>query len=240
MKKILILALISLTISFNLRFATSPQDAKKDIKGFENVELLSKAAENIASGWKSIVGAFKTTSSKTIEKVTDGKGYNYFKGKFNIWVCEGLKEKYYDDFFSKKALRLKMPKDKREVFVDAIQDGKMMDKHTWTNMEILFNVDGKEKGTVKGINLIINQPSETKFDALITDIDADFKLAPDIFVEQTSRSILGGIFEGTKSKFITKPRNISDKEILDVLNFYKLLGYKVLCEIFGINIKLPF
>ena len=240
MRKILILALITFSISYNLRFAEKPEEVKPKLSGFEKIDLLSKAADSIASGWKSIAGAFKTTSKTTIEKITDGKGYNYFKGKFNVWVCQGLRADGYDDFFRRKALRLKIEKDKKEFFVDAVEDGKIMDKHTWTNMDILFNVEGKEKGTVKGVNLIINQRSDNKYDALLTDINADFKLAPDIFVEHTSKSVLGGIFESDKTKFITKPRNISDKDVLDVLNFYKLLGYKVLCEIFGINIKLPF
>ena len=240
MRKILILTTIALALTYNLRFVEEPKEAKQKMSGFERIDLLSKAAGSIADGWKNVTGAFKTTSKKTIEKITDGKGFNYFKGRFNIWVCQGLRASYYDEFFARKALRLKIEKDKKDMFVDAVQDGKYMDKHTWTNMDVLFNVAGKERGTVKGINLIVNQPSDTKFDLLLTDINADFKLAPDLFMEQTSRSYLGGIFQSDKQKIITKPRNISDKEILEVLNFYKLISFKVLCEIFGINIKLPF
>ena len=106
-------------------------------------------------------------------------------------------------------------------------------------MDLVFNPSGNEIGTVKGVSLMINRPKDKKYDIIITDMNARFKVAPDIFIEETNKSIAGGIFEGQNQKLITKPKSLSEKELKALLDMYKLLSFKILCDVFGIKVNLP-
>ena len=237
MKKLLIIFLISVSFEYHLRFNKFNVDSI--FKGIENIETLSDTAKSIGGFWQSLTGAFKTTNSHTIKKYANGKGFSHFMGNFDVRVNLGVVEKYYDKYFESKMLLLGVPKDKKDIFIEAVQDAKMMEKHIWTNMDIVFNPSGKEIGTVKSVSLIVNRPRDNKYDIIITDMNAKFKVAPDIFLEDTSKSIAGGIFEGQNQKLISKPRGMSEKELKDILEMYKLLSFKILCDVFGIKVNLP-
>ena len=237
MRKLLIIFLISVSLEYHLRF--NKFDANKIFKGIENIETLSDTAKSIGGFWQSLTGAFKTKNSHTIKKYANGKGFSHFMGNFDVRVNLGVVEKYYDKYFESKMLLLGVPSNKKDMFIDAVQDAKMMEKHIWTNMDIVFNPSGKEIGTVKSVSLIVNRPKDNKYDIIITDMNAKFKVAPDIFLEDTSKSIAGGIFEGQNQKLITKPRGMSEKELKDILEMYKLLSFKILCDVFGIQVNLP-
>ena len=239
LKKILILTLITISLSINLRFADEkPNDQKDKVNGWERIELLSKAAQNIAGGWKEIVSAFKTTSSKKISKFTEGKGFEYFYGHFRIWLCKGLKAGYYDEFFKRKAIHVGVPQHEANIFKEAVQDAKFMEGHAWGDLNIVFNPAGQQDGKVIGVNVIINQPGD-KFNIMITSMNARLKLAPDVFVEETSKSVAGGIFEKTNYKLIKMPRGLTIDDVKAVLNMYQLISFKMICEIFGIQVQLP-
>ena len=91
----------------------------------------------------------------------------------------------------------------------------------------------------EGITVLINQPEEGKFDIMITDIKAKFKLAPDLFIERTDTSVLGGIFQKGKEKIIKKPKNLTQEELTAILEMYKMVSFKVLCDVFGIKVSIP-
>ena len=238
-KKILILTLITLSLCVNLRFTEEkPKDQKDKVNGWERIELLSKAAQNIAGGWKEIVGAFKTQSSKKISKLTDGKGFEYFYGHFRIWLCKGLKANYYDEFFKRKAVHVGVSQKEAHIFKEAVQDAKYMEGHAWGDLNIVFNPAGKQDGKVIGVNLIINQPGD-KFNVMITAMNAKLRLAPDVFVEESFKSVAGGIFEKTNYKLIKMPKGLTVDDVKAVLNMYQLISFKMICEIFGIQVQLP-
>jgi hypothetical protein len=237
MRKLLIIFLISVSLEYHLRF--NKFDANKIFKGIENIETLSDTAKSIGGFWQSLTGAFKTKNSHTIKKYANGKGFSHFMGNFDVRVNLGVVEKYYDKYFESKMLLLGVPSNKKDMFIDAVQDAKMMDKHIWTNMDLVFNPSGKEIGTVKGVSLMVNKRKNKKFDVIITDMNARFKVAPDIFLEETNKSIAGGIFEGQKQRLITKPKSLSEQELKALLDMYKLLSFKILCDVFGIEVSLP-
>ena len=74
---------------------------------------------------------------------------------------------------------------------------------------------------------------------MITNIRAKFKLAPDLFIERTDTSVLGGIFEKGKEKIIKRPKTLTQDELTAILEMYKMVSFKILCEVFGINITPP-
>ena len=249
MRKILLIALLSLTLAFNLRFLQGEEnnnnvnqqvaETKEKISGFQKVENLCNAADKISSTWGNIVNAFKTTHQKSIQKMTDGKGFEYFHGSSEIFLAFGLKESHYEKYWSRKAEHLLIPKDMRKKFLEIADDGLYMDKQAWNNLDLAFNPEESKKDEVKGISILINQPVDGKFDVMVTNIRAKFKLAPDLFIERTDTSVLGGIFQKGKEKIIKRPKTLSQDELTAILEMYKMVSFKILCEVFGINIAPP-
>ena len=219
MRKIIVITLIAFTLSYNLRFLTGETDIEKQTKdagekinGFQKVENLCNAAEKIGKTWQNLITAFKTTHQKSIKKLTDGKGFDYFHGSSEIFLSFGLKQIHYEKYFLRKSEHLLIPKGMRKKFLEITDDAQFMD---------------------------INQPEEGKFDIMITDIKAKFKLAPDLFIERTDTSVLGGIFQKGKEKIIKKPKNLTQEELTAILEMYKMVSFKVLCDVFGIKVSIP-
>ena len=246
MRKIIVITLIAFTLSYNLRFLTGEtnieqqtKDAGEKINGFQKVENLCNAAEKIGKTWQNLITAFKTTHQKSIKKLTDGKGFDYFHGSSEIFLSFGLKQTHYDKYFLRKSEHLLIPKTMRKKFLEITDDAQFMDKQAWNNLELAFNPEESKKDEVKGISILINQPVDNKFDIMITNIRAKFKLAPDLFIERTDTSVLGGIFEKGKEKIIKRPKTLSQDELTAILEMYKMVSFKILCEVFGINITPP-
>ena len=243
MRKILFIALIALSLTFNLRFlqegSTSNSEAKQKVSFFDKVDNICNAANKVGETWGNLVNAFKTTSSKTIKEFTNGKGFDYFHGSSQVFVIAGLKGAYFDKFWTRKAGHLKLSRDAKKIFVEIGQDSEFMDKQAWNKLDLAFNPEENKKDSVKGVSLLVNQPVDGKFDILITDIRATFKLAPDLLIERNEKSVLGGIFSKTKEKIIKKPKTLGQEELTAILDMYKMVSFKVLCDIFGIQVTLP-
>ena len=246
MRKIIVITLIAFTLSYNLRFLTGETDIEKQTKdagekinGFQKVENLCNAAEKIGKTWQNLITAFKTTHQKSIKKLTDGKGFDYFHGSSEIFLSFGLKQIHYNKYFLRKSEHLLIPKGMTKKFLEITDDAQFMDKQAWNNLDLAFNPEETKKDYVKGITVLINQPEEGKFDIMITDIKAKFKLAPDLFIERTDTSVLGGIFEKGNEKIIRKPKTLTQDELTAILEMYKMVSFKIICEVFGVNVAPP-
>ena len=244
MKKIIIiLSLIILSSTTNLRFLEefkNPIEIKGKTNSWQHIELLSKAAQNITTSWKDIVEEFKTNSSRIIKELTKGSRLEKFYGHFRIMLYGRLKIQYYDEFLANiKASNFGVDQNEVYLFNQAIQDGKNLEgDNVWGNLNIIFNPIDSRDGSVNGVNILINK-LDNNFDVIITINEAKFKLAPDIFVEETSKSVNGSIFKNSNYNLIKVPKSLSNDEVIAVLNMYRLISLKMICEIFGIKVDLP-
>ena len=207
MRKIIIITLISLSLSFNLRFLQNKEEIYKinqeiknagEINTFQKVDNLFDVAKKINSNWGNIVNAFKTKHLKQIKKMTDGKGFEYFYRSSEIFLSFGLREAHYDKYWLRKAEHLLIPKDMRNKFLELIDDQQFIDKQAWTLINLAFNPEESKKDEVKGICIVINQPVDGKYDVMIINIRSKFKLASDLFIIGSKTSVLGDIFEKEK------------------------------------------
>ena len=249
MRKIIIITLISLSLSFNLRFLQNKEEISKlneeikivgeMINTFQKVDNLFDVADKINSTWGNIVNAFKTKHLKQIKKMTDGKGFEYFYRSSENFLVIGLRESHYNKYWSIKAEQLRIPKDMRKDFVDIIDDCQFMDKQTWTLINIVFNPEESEKDEVKGVSIFINQLVNGRYDVMIINIRGKFKFASDIFIMDSKASVLGDIFEKGKEKIFKRPKSLTQDELTAILEMYTMVSLKILCEVFGINITPP-
>ena len=156
-----------------------------------------------------------------------------FYGNFKISICVGLKIQYYDEFFGKKNFGI--DKNNLYLFIEAIQDAKNLEDHVWGNLNIIFNPINYQDGSVNGVNILINKP-DNNFNVVITLNYAKIKLVPDIFVEETSKSVNGSIFKNSNYHLMQVPKGLNNDKIKVVLNMYQLISFKMICEFFGIKV----
>ena len=249
MRKIIIITLISLSLSFNLRFLQNKEEiykvneevknASENISGFQKVNNLFDVAKKINSNWGNIVNAFKTKHLKQIKKMTNGKGFEYFHGSSEIFLSFGLRQSHYDKYWLRKAMHLKIPKDMNQTFLEIVDNSKFIDKQAWTLITLAFNPEESEKDEVKGVSIFINQPLEGKYDVMIINIRSKFKLASNLFIMDSKTSVLGDIFEKEEEKIFKRPKSLTQDELTAILEMYTMVSLKILCEVFGINITPP-
>ncbi len=239
MRKIVLIALLSLTFSFNLRFLQAFQQEGEIMNRFQKVDNLSKAVDKIISNWGNIMNRFKTTHQGGIKKITDGKRFEYFHGSSEIFFGYGLRQSHYDKYWLKRAEHFLIPKDMQKAFIEILDDFQFIDKEVWSIINLAFNPEDSKKDEVKGLGILINQPFEGKYDVMNINIRAKFKLAPDLFIERTDTSVLGDIFKKGKEKIIRKPKTLTEDKISSILEMYNLVSLKILCGFFGVNITPP-
>ena len=249
MRKIIIITLISLSLSFNLRFLQNKEEiykvneevknASEKINGFQKVDNLFYVADKISSTWVNLANAFKTKHLKQIKKMTNGKGFEYFHGSSEIFLSFGLRQSHYDKYWLRKAMHLKIPKDMNQTFLEIVDNSKFIDKQAWTLITLAFNPEGSEKNEVKGICILINPPFEGKYDVMIVDVKNKFKLASNLFIMDSKTSVLGDIFEKEEEKIFKRPKSLTQDELTAILEMYTMVSLKILCEVFGINITPP-
>ena len=73
----------------------------------------------------------------------------------------------------------------------------------------------------------------------IIDINADWQLAPDLLMIQSSRSILGGIFEKNKQSIQEVPHTLTIDEAIKIQQFFMLIAMSNIAAILGHDIPLP-
>ena len=126
-----------------------------------------------------------------------------------------------------------------QTFLEIVDNSKFIDKQAWTLITLAFNPEESEKDEVKGVSIFINQPLEGKYDVMIVNIKGKFKLASDLFIMDSKTSVLGLLFEKKEEKIFKRPKTLTQDELTAILEMYKMISFKLLCEIFDINIYLP-
>ena len=155
MRKIIIITLISLSLSFNLRFLQNKEEISKlneeikilgeRINKFQKVDNLFDVADKINSTWGNIVNTFKTKHLKQIKRMTNGKVFEYFYPSNEIFLTNGLRQSDYNKYWLRKAEHLRIPKDMRQNFLEIVDNSKFIDKQAWTLINLAFNPEESEK-----------------------------------------------------------------------------------------------
>ena len=171
--------------------------------------------------------------------MTNGKVFEYFYPSNEIFLTNGLRQSDYNKYWLRKAEHLRIPKDMRQNFLEIVDNSKFIDKQAWTLINLAFNPKESEKDEVKGVSIFINQPVDGRYDVMIINIRGKFKFASDIFIMDSKASVLGDIFEKEEEKIFKRPKTLTQDELTAILEMYKMISFKLLCEIFDINIYLP-
>ena len=205
-----------------------------DIQGACNI------VSAVSDTYKKVVDAFKTGVKSTVVKTVIKDGFEKFAGTGKTKVLKGIKEETGWDKFKKNTLKnMKLP----QKYVDAVEaildEAEYSEGAAWNEFDMLFAVDSV-KDNCKFCSIIVNHREEDeRFDVVYTDIQSDFKLAPDIEVIHKSKSILGGIFSSEKDVERRVPKNLNQNELTMIFSFFQMISYKLILQQFGVIVNFP-
>ncbi len=113
-----------------------------------------------------------------------------------------------------------------------------MKSREWKVYETVFSMDSE--GNCKYLAVMGNKDKATKeFNIIYTNMEASFKLAPDIMIMQESTSILGGLFSESKVVLQELPRGIKLEELKSIFDFFTMIAFKQLADQYQVPATLP-
>lgn len=212
-----------------------------DVSGVGKLDLISGAVGKVVGMWQNICGAFSTTSSSYIKSTELGKGFDYFAGSASVTCTVGIRnDDAYETYSQRLARRLKVPDDQKEYVTDILADAQLSDQQVWTSFDMLFDVNSTQNDKVKYATVLVNYNEKTgKYDAIATDLKADFKLTPDVLIIHESKSYAGGIFATEKDKRIKVPKNLDEEQLQAIFQFFQIVSLKVIANVFGYKVQFP-
>ena len=243
MKSLLFLSLIILSISANLRFLQGNTPSAGQVKGLENFNKAMDKINGVVDCWKNIAGAFRTTINTTIKQKLHIDGYSKFDGRAKMFLYNGIERDYWNNVKMNQLFKMvKLKKDEQKVLKDTIEDAEYSDKSVWTNMQTLHNPDDpNNRSGLDFFSIIINNldNEDDELSVLITHITTKLTLAPDIYVINKDRSFVGGIYADCKDEFKKVPKSLTNKDLQDIMLFFKIFFVHHMCNFLGFHIELP-
>ena len=218
----------------SLRFLEAESMRNLDIQGACNI------VSAVSDTYKKVVNAFKTGVQSSIVKTITKDGFSKFYGSGKTKVLQGIKEeKGWDKFKTNTLKNMKLPKKYVDEVESLLDEAEYSEGAAWNEFDMLFDVDSA-KDSCKYCSIVINHREEDeRFDVVYTDIQADFKLAPEIQVIHKSKSILGGIFSSEKDVEKIVPKNLTQDDLTMIFSFFQIISYKLILQQFGVIVDLP-
>jgi hypothetical protein len=187
--------------------------------------MLGSIISGVTGAWSSIVSAFKSSYSETLEYEQLDRGWSKFKESTKVFKGEGLHYAKAPEFFADIRQMIAIPTKYSKDFDSILNFIQFFDKEYWSEHDTSWSIG--QTGTSSHFTMLANNNQNTsKIDVVFLTIAEEFKLAPDIFVISQSHSFLGGLFSSTTLKFEKKPAAMKDEELTFVSQFFLLLAYQ--------------
>ena len=204
-----------------------------DIQGACNI------VSAVSDTYKKVVDAFKTGVQSSIVKTITKDGFSKFYGSGKTKVSKGVKETGWEKFTKNTLKNMKLPQKYVDEVESLLEEAEFSEGNAWNEFDMLFDV-GSVKDNCKFCSIIVNHREEDeRFDVVYTDIQADFKLAPEIQVIHKSKSILGGIFSSEKDVERKVPKNLTQNDLTMIFSFFQIISYKLILQQFGVIVNFP-
>ena len=102
----------------------------------------------------------------------------------------------------------------------------------------MFSIN--DGGSTKFASVLIARNDERDvYDVVLSDIKADFKLAPDVLVYSKKLSVAGGIWQDSKDEIVKAPKSLNPEDIQMVMSFFQIVVFKGFADQFGIKLEFP-
>lgn len=240
MKTILVLTLLGLSLSANLRFTDTPTPTAKgqQIKGLAGAKTYVTA---ITSTYESLVSAVKSSKSDTYKAMWKNAGFKQIDLRGTVKVSEGIQEIYYYDKYRESIQKtFKVPERLQPFFQEYLFDDETGDHAAWSKTELEYNAeDLTDDKYVRHFTFLSNHRDDGKADATSIVIEFKFDLADEVYVINHSLSVAGGIYQQSKDEIVTKPRAITNDDLEALMNIATMMSFRLVGYQLGIVLTLP-
>jgi len=184
-----------------------------------------------------IVSLFGSTYSEQLVAAHMDNGYTKFKGSSTVFKGTGLKYSRIPALIEHMARQIGVKnKDDIDKMSLMLRWSEYGDSDMWKQNQMTFSVGSG--GMAKSFTLYANNDhTQGKMNILWMKTDAQFKLAPDVFVILVTKSRFGGLFTSSSVRFEKRPANIKPKDIQFVNEYFNLIAIQLVADL--ADLKVP-
>ncbi|CAF0975274.1 unnamed protein product [Rotaria sordida] len=196
------------------------------------IAALSQALSSVAKSWKDVVSSFKTSKSTTITRITRF-GFAHFDQKSTVSKAIDIPANKASEFINAIVMNYNLPS--KGSFLLSLT---YSEDFSWESIEYLYSpaMDGK----YRSLTLFKNGDSITNTASFfIVDVNADWQLAPDLLMIQTSKSYSGGLFESSKQSIEEVPHVLTLDEAKQLQQIFMMIAISNLAGTLGTNLTYP-
>ena len=197
---------------------------------------LTAAISQTVKIFTKIVSFFGSTYTEQLVAAHMDNGYKKFKGSSKVFEGKGLAYNRIPLFtkYLAKSIGLENPDDIAKMTF-MLKWSEYGDADLWKQNQMTFSV-GKG-GMCKSFTIYANNNiPEGKMNILYMVTNAEFKLAPNIFVILVSESRFGGLFTSSSVKYKKVPANIHAKDVQFVNEYFNLIAIQLVADMAGLAV----
>ena len=233
MKSLLLLCLISLSLSSNLRFL-------QEHKHLLLSESFNFLIERINSNWINLLKNYERNHEKTIKEIFGNKTLTSYIKNINTYAIVGLRLNYYDRFWKKKMGHLEVPEEYISRYTNITEEIYYSNNNLWKYLDIIFpskNVHFKSNGL-----FAVKQEKYDKYDMFICDVNLN-----NLKLKNPIKHFYSRYYEISNEKEEFKlnelyhytPNITYPKEIESLFEFNQMLCYIKMYDTIGIAFPKP-
>lgn len=162
------------------------------------------------------------------------RGFSSFMQKADIEQHNGVKDEYFDAFLDNLRESLNLPPNYDAQFKNIMEVSLYSTSNIWVVFNVIFSIN--EGADCKFVCVMVSHDSvNQKTDWLIANVEASFKLAPNLFVIQKRTSSLFGAWSTFDEKVVLKPASLSQKNLNLVFEFFEVVSFQRFAEFLSIH-----
>lgn len=194
--------------------------------------LLSKAISAAAGAVSDVINALKTTFHTSVTKLVRF-GFTRFAQKSTVLKVMDIPADRATEFINALAIDYNLPT--KGSFTLGLTYSK---DFAWDRIDYLYSPE--ENGKYNSLTLFKNGDSTSNTASFfLVDISADWVLAKDLLLIQTSKSYVGGIFQETTQSIQEVPHALTMDEAVLIQKFFMIMALGNLAPTLGLNITYP-
>jgi hypothetical protein len=185
-----------------------------------------------------MVEAFKTKRTSELDRIIEGKGFEHFAATGQVKITKGIKEEYIEKYVNNLFKIIKVPAAHVDAIEGTLSEIQFGEKNYWNNYKTAFDLGENSESKFCSI-FTYKDEVKNVYDIVYLDFQGTFKLAPDTMVMKKTLMLLGGIWADDKVVFEKKDRALTPEALESVMNFFSILAFKGIGDVFGIKFEFP-
>ena len=176
--------------------------------------------------------------------VTTIKGYRRYYGFDNIAikgklrVSEGVPNERWELYKQSLMKMYEIPAKLQKNFDALNKLDEVQGETTLHKTEAYYDSKREDDKYLKMYTFMYSHTDYDDVDAISSVIEVKFEVAHDLMYMNHAKAIMGGFWSTEKEYFEDRPRNIEERDLINLIYIIKLIGYRALGRDVGINVDI--